>query len=695
MYNSRLKFLIILFTLMLAVCLVRLLWLQAAVSSTNREIVSQIGISAPRELPTLRGMILDRRGRPVAQEVADFKLCMKYRYIRLKDEKFWLANALFTAQDRGISPEDAIKYWQKELADDLKKANELIAEFLKLPEVTQEIIETNLSEINERVWRLREYFAMKRNFPNTQMTLEEYRRLPEEQRLIMEAQVNDLAEMHTQWHTVADINEQAKNAAQIRFLADEDVRIDVSSTRNYPFNDTAAHIIGWVNPRQPDSGMFEDDELMKYKPGELAGFAGVEYVFEPILRGRRGKVIYLGHNGEKKAIPTEFGMNVKLTIDAVLQEKIEDYITNPQANSNSGKPTGLVIIKVATGEILASVSTPSYDLNKMRADFTEIKNTENSPLKNRAMYSLYPPGSSIKPTILLIGMEEGKATEHTVISCPATPEENWPKCLLQRNGSCHDWRWQYEGGNNARNAIRGSCNIYFTKLAHRIEPQRLQKWLYDIGFGRRILADADLSYAEIDGEAELEDSRGLQESQGIISGSIPQKQIKAFDDLPPLPASERKWFGMGQGSLRATVLQVANSMAIIARNGIFLQPTLYADKSLRQPPVDMGISQKTIDTIKDGMSAVVYEAGGTAHTAYMESGFEDDSIKLYGKTGSTQAPENAWFAGFAQDSRGRSVAIAVAVEGGLHGSSDAVPIGLKALELLREEGYIGEPESGR
>ncbi|AQQ71270.1 Beta-lactam-inducible penicillin-binding protein [Limihaloglobus sulfuriphilus] len=676
---------------MLGICLARLLWIQAALSEQNREIVSNIGIAPPRELPTLRGMILDRRGRPMAQEIADFKLCLLYRYIRLKDEKFWLANALFTAQDRGISPEDAIQYWHEELADELERTNELIAEFLGLPGITREIIETNLSEINSRIWRLREFFAMKRNFPNTEMTLSDYRSIPEEQRLIMEAQVNDLAEMHTQWHCVADINEQAKNAAQIRFIADDDVGIDVSSTRSYPFDETAAHIIGWVNPAQPDKGMFSSDELMKYKEGELAGFTGVEYVFEPLLRGRRGKVTYLGHNGEKEVIASEFGMNVNLTIDAVLQERIEDWVSNPQANKNSSKPTGIVIIDAATGEILASVSTPSYNLNKMRADFTEIKNSPNSPLKNRAMYSLYPPGSSIKPTILLAGMEEGKVTQHSIISCPPVPEENWPRCLLQRNGSCHDWRWQYEGGNNARNAIRGSCNIYFTKLAHRIESEKLQRWLYDIGFGRRILADADLSYAEVS----LEQSRGLQESQGIISGSIPQKNVKTFEDLPPLPASERKWFGMGQGNLRVTVLQVANSMALIARGGVFIQPTLYRDKNRQAPPKQLGIADNTIETIKDGMSAVVYETGGTANTAYKESGFDDDTVELFGKTGSTEAPANAWFVGFAQDSRGRSVAIAVVIEGGLHGSSDAAPIAFKSFEILREEGYIGEFEDGR
>lgn len=158
---------------------------------------------------------------------------------------------------------------------------------------------------------------------------------------------------------------------------------------------------------------------------------------------------------------------------------------------------------------------------------------------------------------------------------------------------------------------------------------------------------------------------------------------------------ERRWFGIGHGNLRVTTLQVANAMATMARGGIYKQPRLVYDPCSVTPQetgsIDLKISPATLATVYDGMHAVVEESGGTANREFAPAlrYFTSLGIKLYGKTGSTEKPEHAWFAGFAKDGSGKMVAIAVVVEGGKLGSADAAPLARDILEFCAEAGYIG------
>jgi penicillin-binding protein 2 len=186
----------------------------------------------------------------------------------------------------------------------------------------------------------------------------------------------------------------------------------------------------------------------------------------------------------------------------------------------------------------------------------------------------------------------------------------------------------------------------------------------------------------------------------MISNSVPKGTVLSLDELPPLSTSERRWFGIGQGKLQAIPLQVANAMAAIARAGYYKNPQLFLDDPndpevrLRADAnqVNLGISAETLAVVYDGMSAVVNEAGGTANTQFQPvlGSFAEQDVKIYGKTGSTQ-PANAWFAGFAADSKERKIAIAVVVEGGQHGSSDAAPLACDIIQFAIEAGYLGKP----
>ena len=154
-------------------------------------------------------------------------------------------------------------------------------------------------------------------------------------------------------------------------------------------------------------------------------------------------------------------------------------------------------------------------------------------------------------------------------------------------------------------------------------------------------------------------------------------------------------FGIGQSDLRVTPLQVANTMATIARGGLHISPRLFLPDS--NTPVsdskwtDLNISPKNLAVVHDGMYAVVNEIDGTAYKTFRHSGFEEQGVTAYGKTGSTQAPANAWFGGYAKDDSGRCIAIALVVEGGQSGSSDAAPLARDILQFCIKLNYLGKP----
>ncbi len=105
--------------------------------------------------------------------------------------------------------------------------------------------------------------------------------------------------------------------------------------------------------------------------------------------------------------------------------------------------------------------------------------------------------------------------------------------------------------------------------------------------------------------------------------------------------------------------------------------------------MDLGISGKHIEVVREGMSAVVNESGGTAYKAFADSELIKSQVKVFGKTGSTETPYHAWFAGFAEDPSGRAISFAIIVEGGASGAGDAAPLAEQILCLCVKAGYIG------
>ena len=233
---------------------------------------------------------------------------------------------------------------------------------------------------------------------------------------------------------------------------------------------------------------FEDEEyLRKYNLGEMIGKSGLERIYEPVLRGRRGEIQKDIEGNVIKRIEPEYGKDVKLTLDIDLQKAVEEMLADPVRNVSAHKNCAAVVLEAATNDILAIAATPTFDLNTIRleSNYNRIYNDPNyMRFGHRALEKNYPPGSTAKPLILVAGLETKKVGPNDTISCSRNPTKGFPRCLAQtRYPPPHDFRWT----NNGRNAIRGSCNAYFSHLADRIDRGDLQDWFFKFGYGQKVL----------------------------------------------------------------------------------------------------------------------------------------------------------------------------------------------------------------
>jgi penicillin-binding protein 2 len=701
-YRRRIIILVIGCAALLAVCVLRLADLQLLSTSFYREQVAQLRIQsgALQQIRALRGRILDRKGEALAADEPKFWLGVSYELSRFMDERDRQAVAI-DADAKKQDENDAD--FKKKAAARLDDLDRLIDKCVRFGIPRDEVV-LRLQKTNDRIWNLRTFLAWVRNSPNQEIirkyggnlnsiplseAIDDFeKKFPDpKQRLALIAKITDIAEIRQVWPVVELKTDDDVFAARVEFLDVNGVQVFARGQRVYPFGPAACQTIGWVGqPGQADKEYFADDRLASYLDDEVCGREdGVEYVCEATLRGKRGEMIYDIDKQLIRQTEPQMGQDVRLTIDITLQQKIERYLGDCIANPKCKSAIGAVVLDARSGDILAIVSMPNYDLNLIRQNYGGLADDPCEPLRNRVLFKEYPPGSVIKPVILTAGLESGAITAGEVISCPShAAPQGWPNCLIYlRSHVGHDTLWT----NSARNAIKGSCNVYFSHLADRIDPLILQNWLYKFGYGRKS------SLVARDSLLEKNESRDFRQYAGRISNDRPDVQVTSFEQLPALEPGERRWFGVGQGNLRVTPLQVANAMATLARDGIYKQPRLIDDPcSIEPEPIDLKISSATLATVYDGMHAVIEESGGTANREFATTlrHFASLGVKIYGKTGSTEKPEHAWFGVFAKDGSGKMLAVAVVVEGGRQGSTDAAPLGRDILLFCAEAGYIGK-----
>jgi penicillin-binding protein 2 len=683
MYHQRVKIFAAAAAAVLAVCIIRLAKMQLVPDPALAGKIEQLKLKQARTLQTARGRILDRNGNVRAQDVPGFEIHISYELSSIADPCVQKAELL--AAERSSDADSSVPVVEKQLRLQTAHLDKVIQRLAFFGPSADEI-KSRLDTINKRIWNLRRHLAWKRNYPDSNDFA--VAQPDPNARLLLTARV-DAAEMHESCPLLDLEDEQDVFDAQLEFADVNGISIVPENHRVYPYGDAACQVIGWVRPAAASSGqpqedeLFADDPLLSYAPGEVAGYSGVEYVCESILRGRRGEELYDIDRELVDKIDTQVGRDVHLTIDIALQKTIQQYLAAGRDDSRPRDGIAAVVIDVADGDVLAMASVPAFDLNRVRYDYEQIVSDQGRPLLNRTIESHYPPGSAAKPLILITGLETHKITPGEVIECPAAKApQYWPSCWVwNKYRSGHSLMWT----NNARNALRGSCNVYFSRLANRLDPADLQRWLFSFGYGHEL----PLEPAEV--FSEFPDRR-FRQTGGFISSVIPDKSPETLAEVPVLKRSDLRWFGIGQGNFRVTPLQVANAMAAIARKGLYKKPRLLiSDENSESDSVSLDISPDTLAVVYDGMKAVITEQGGTAYREFepMLDYFKRAGVTIYGKTGSTQAPEHAWFAGFAKDRKGRAISIAVVVEGGQHGSSDAAPLGRDIIDFCMRVGYLG------
>ncbi len=433
------------------------------------------------------------------------------------------------------------------------------------------------------------------------------------------------------------------------------------TVRHYP-QAIAAHTLGDIGEVSPNE--LEKDDY--YKQGDYIGKSGIERSYEKELRGKKGlKVVMVDvHNremgsfmdGELDRDPVA-GKDIYLGLDAELQAYGELLMV--------GKIGSIVAIEPKTGQILAFVSSPTYDPNLLvgrerGAHYKELQQDPMKPLINRAISGTYPPGSTFKSVIGMIAMQSGSITPQTVFHCNG-PGSLPIKCT-HHHGSSPDFA----------NAIMNSCNPYFYEsFKATINNPKFggvkkgyEYWkdmTYKLGLGHTF--GTDIPYER--------------------PGNIPSREYydKMYKDQ--WNAVTIRSLGIGQGEVLVTPLQLANIAALIANEGYYYPPHLikcFGDSTaipeVMTTKVNSGIEQRHVKVMKDGLRTVFSGPAGTARR------YEMKDIPQCGKTGTAQNPHGNYHSNFIAfaPADNPKIALAVIIENGGYGATWAAPIASLMIE---------------
>jgi penicillin-binding protein 2 len=384
------------------------------------------------------------------------------------------------------------------------------------------------------------------------------------------------------------------------------ILVDVGTTRLYPFGPTLAHIVGYVAPPN-DADVAED--TMFALPGMRVGRAGVEKYHDRNLRGRAGAV-QLEVNATGRVIREldrqegTQGQDIQLTIDSELQKSVLSRLGDESASA--------VVMDARNGEVLAMVTNPSFDPSLFNSGVSQTQWQEwtknrRAPLINKAASGLYAPGSTFKMAVALAGLEAKVITAFDTVSCPGY--------LDFGDRRFHCWSKYGHGSVDLKGGLKYSCDVYFYEVARRTGIDRIAAMSNRLGLG--VPLDIELP--------------------GTRKGFIPTRgwrirQGKAWNIGDTIVS------GIGQGYMQLTPLSLATYTARLA-TGRAVQPHLTRSiGGVLQPgakPEDwplMGIPERDLHAVRDGMFAVVNETSGTAPLARLPL----PAVQMAGKTGSVQ-----------------------------------------------------------
>ncbi len=459
---------------------------------------------------------------------------------------------------------------------------------------------------------------------------------------------------------------------EVEQLEHPEFELEVEHLRLYRQAHQTAHLLGYLGEvthadvADPDS---------PYRQGDLIGKKGLEGLYEKSLRGDTGeRVVVVDSRGqlieEFDRQPAQSGRDLELTLDLGLQQAAAELL--------EGRVGSIVALDPRQGEVLALVSAPSFDPNHFarrlrRDEWRELLDHPHHPLQNRALQNTYPPGSVFKIVMALAGLDRG-----LIDPTATTAYCRGYSSIYNNRYRC--WKASGHGTVNLREALKGSCNVYFHQLGQKLDIDQIAAYSRMLGLGRKTGIDLSGEKAGL-----VPDSRWSLEARGA-----------------PWYLGETISVATGQGPILVSPLQVAVLMAAVANGGYLVRPHLVRArdhapaKGLSGAPDTGGaerasgatgdrlpLAAEHLALVSAALHSVVNESGGTGNAAAIAG------LDIAGKTGTAQviaqerridnenlAPENrdhAWFASFAPADDPRLVVV-VFVENGGAGSRAAAPL---------------------
>lgn len=408
--------------------------------------------------------------------------------------------------------------------------------------------------------------------------------------------------------------ESAGGSIQDKLLEYPGVLISKVESRVYPYGECTAHLLGYV--QQINAEELEEMKGRGYNEQSVIGKSGLEKLYEDRLREKKGyRISILDEQGkEKQALavkPAEDGENIKLNIDIRWQQKLYEAYQEDKSCS--------VVMNPKSGEVLALVSTPSYNsmdfvLGMSQETWDALNNDPNKPMYNRVRET-WAPGSSFKPIVGAMGLTTGAFTEEEDLGASGLAwqkDESWGNYKVT---TLHE----YSGGAVLKNALIYSDNIYFAKAALKIGAETFTGELDKMGFNQEIPFDI-----------------GMTSSQYSNSEAI-DSEVQLADS------------GYGQGQMLVNPLHLACMYSAFFNEGNMIIPYLEYEEGKAASYWAEGVfTPEAANIIYEDLKEVVSNPNGTGYGASKAVG-----VTLAGKTGTaeikaTQEDENGtelgWFA---------------------------------------------------
>lgn len=443
----------------------------------------------------------------------------------------------------------------------------------------------------------------------------------------------------------------------INLLARGEKDLEFDSLREYPYKESFAHVLGYTG--QISEQELKDDNFADYRGGDLIGKMGIEQYYENVLRGIDGKQLIevdsLGNTIRKLGETDPFpGQNITLNLDLNLQKASYDALNDVRR--------GIVIVSSPKGEILSLVSKPSFDPNlftlpnpSQKALNDVLLDSTGRPLLNRAISGTYPPGSTFKLVVAAAGLkdklidENWEVIDKGVITVGAFSFSNW---YFTGYGKT-------EGPVNVVKGIKRSNDIFFYKLAELIGVSKISETSEKFGLGKKLGIDL------------------FGEDEGLVPTPAWKQQVIG----EPWYLGDTYHYGIGQGFLLTTPLQVNGWTQVLANKGKLYRPRLLKNEK-EKIISEVYLDKKTVDLIRQGMieSCVT---GGVAWP-FFDYKAKGKAIDVACKTGTAQhggetTLPHAWITLFAPAYDPQIIVTVLAEESG-EGSNIAAPVAKRVLD---------------